>query len=530
MATHAGEEIVLNIIVNGEQANAELKAINAAARKGGDGIHGLGEELDKVGGKAGKDAANAMRTMSFALGGLGGEASTAIAAVGDLADVLTGGPLVGGLLAAGAAAAFLYHQYEEGQQRVKDFDDALGAIGEHITTVHKKRIDDMGAAVRDLLTELRNFGKDTRQITIDDMVSTLSMAESHTGSVDRKLQLARSALATEAGKIHPDEDALNEKQQVVETFNRLSTSLHDTVDAANKDIAAATKAALELDAKENQRERDKEAAAAAAANAKEIDTRGGPVDADADFRAKVLAAQIKADEDERKRIIQQKADIKQAIDEETDAKRKAAQDQAAIDADYVKRHKDALDKLHTDTLAALAAEETARKTAAAEVVGIGVGSAQALTDALITGQKDALAHFAASVFKQAGTAMIGHGIDAAAGGIAMLSLGNPAGGIPLATGAGLIAGGIALGGVSAGIENSLAGGSLGRAPPDKTASAKGADAGARGRSGGSLGSGGNGSGRGFTVNNYYGVGGPQADDNARRMRDLLRLAARRGFT
>jgi hypothetical protein len=139
---------------------------------------------------------------------------------------------------------------------------------------------------------------------------------------------------------------------------------------------------------------------------------------------------------------------------------------------------------------------------------------------IITGQEDAVAHFAASAMAMAGSAMIGHGIDALSGGVAMLSLGNPAGAVPVAVGSGLVAGGLALGGVGTGIEHVLAGGVIGQALTGSDASAGAAsDPGVnRGRS--SRGSGGSRGGGGVThIHVNYAAAGPHPEDTGRAVNE-----------
>lgn len=171
-----------------------------------------------------------------------------------------------------------------------------------------------------------------------------------------------------------------------------------------------------------------------------------------------------------------------------------------------------------------AQQELAARTAAyGTALAIGTGAAQQLATAIISQQDRAVEHALARIAMEAGSAMIGHGINAAAGGLAMLSLGNPAGGVAVATGAGLIAGGLTIGGVGTGIEASLTGGKAGGRGPRVDSERAFAEPRTRTRAGG----GGRGGGGGVTIIHNWGVASPTAEDSARATRDLLELGRRR---
>lgn len=175
------------------------------------------------------------------------------------------------------------------------------------------------------------------------------------------------------------------------------------------------------------------------------------------------------------------------------------------------------------------AEQALTLQIATEGLGIAVSAAQQGLDAYITGQEDGLALVAAGIARQTGTAVIGHGISTAAAGIGQLaSTGGVLGAGALATGLGLIAGGLTMGGIGTGIEHVTGGGTVGKPLPEKDkVKSPTTD---RGVSGGPSRRSGEGVGGKFTQINYYAVGGPQPEESARAVAQLNRLSRRRRMT
>jgi hypothetical protein len=127
--------------------------------------------------------------------------------------------------------------------------------------------------------------------------------------------------------------------------------------------------------------------------------------------------------------------------------------------------------------------------------------------------------------RQAGSALISHGINLSGAAVVSTLTGNlPLAGAQAAGAAGLIGAGLALGGIGTGIEHSLAGGQIGKPIADKgSAPERGVN---QGRAGG--GRGGSGGGQVVFINNY-GVYGPSAEDSAREQTRMARTARRRGI-
>jgi hypothetical protein len=125
--------------------------------------------------------------------------------------------------------------------------------------------------------------------------------------------------------------------------------------------------------------------------------------------------------------------------------------------------------------------------------------------------------------RQAGSALISHGINLSGAAVVSAATGNlPLAGVQAAGAAGLIGSGLALGGIGTGIEHSIAGGQIGKALKSAGAPERGVGAGTGG--GGRSGSGGQ-----VVFINNYGVYGPSAEDSAREQTRMARTARRRGI-
>jgi hypothetical protein len=145
---------------------------------------------------------------------------------------------------------------------------------------------------------------------------------------------------------------------------------------------------------------------------------------------------------------------------------------------------------------------------------------QQMTTDMLTGQEHIAERFGALVMQQAGQSLVSSGTKLA--GEAVVSALTPGGQALAVTqagaAAGLIATGIGLGGVAAGIEHMAAGGKIGK-PIEKSGERdKGvAPRSSRDRGGGPL-----------VINVSYGVGGPLPEDTAREIAKVQRQGARRG--
>lgn len=164
--------------------------------------------------------------------------------------------------------------------------------------------------------------------------------------------------------------------------------------------------------------------------------------------------------------------------------------------------------------ASLSADATAAANAGAEAVGTFI-------EASINGNKYAAQEAEAAFAKSIGQQLVGMGIkDAFAGAGFMIAGDLPQGAAMLALAAAEEAAGIGLGAVAAGITKSI---------PTSTKTKGAGERGINSSSGSSSGGGGSSGPRMVTMVNYWGSGGPGADDYARSTADQLVRAQKRGY-
>jgi hypothetical protein len=140
----------------------------------------------------------------------------------------------------------------------------------------------------------------------------------------------------------------------------------------------------------------------------------------------------------------------------SDADRKAREDAEKAKTEIVRKAAEERNRIQEQ-------EIVSAVNLAMQLTGMVIGHGQQLIDDLITGQEKALERFAVGVMREAGTFMLGKGLEVGAAGVANLALGNPMGAGQLAIAGGLVAGGIALGAAATGIEHvAINGGQIGQ--------------------------------------------------------------------
>jgi hypothetical protein len=466
-------DVTFRIEVEGAQAKRELEAIGKSADT-------MAGRLDKVSasvkGVAGKidssfgSIERVMRQVGVQSNATGKMMLEVVGSAGDIAQAFAmGGPLLGGLAAGTAAvAALTKHWTELNAAQMAAIDAQFAATDDAAAILNRAR-----GANASLREEIATGGMSEQQ-------KAYRAVQNEIDTVTAKLNGMR-----QAGKFWT--------QNEIDAAKMLRTAIEELEKKQNLAVAAA-----------NMKGKGAKVGSVVGAVADVVTGDSDRTDSDS------LEAQLARIDDAN---TARETALAEARDRELEIERQyglaVVEEQKKINRLMEEQYK---------------ADLSTRTALASEALGIGVSSAQGLVDALITGQENALEHFAAQVSRQAGSAMIGHGINAAAGGIAMLSLGNPAGAAALGTGAALIGGGLALGGVGTGIEHMLAGGQIGQALPKKpAASDRGVNSG-RGRGGG-----GSGVGAGVTYQFNYGVAGPQPDETAREIARQNRRARSRGF-
>lgn len=446
----SSETATFNVVVNGGMAQKSLNEVRASALGLGGGLESVVGGLDKIGGKSGADAEKATRALGFAMGSAGGRASELLGVVGDIAGALSGGGLAIGLTAAAAAGTYAWTKYEEALAEVASAstaaDEQVKRILANFTDASNARLASAAASAQQLADAVNSFGKSPQQMALENIVG--KQIENEEKLI--KLRVRRNQLETDRIPNATTSRVLNGE---IDELERARAVLEKQVTEAQANFD-------KLRALAGGKRREDEANARAR---KEVDERRAIAEATFgdvnDLLAGVLGDRAKLeDEEARAREALRKQDEEFA--------RNHAETLIAIEADR-KTYAIRIAEEEADKKEQLRQQEEQRVQGyATQAVGILAGASADLISNLVKGQQDALAVFASSVFQQAGTALIGHGIDAAGGGIAQLALsGGALGGQALATGLGLIGAGGILGGVGAGIESQLTGLGGGAAGP-----------------------------------------------------------------
>lgn len=478
-------------------------------RKGSDN---LGGGLDKV--KAGLEKFDvATRETQKLVGGLAGAMgdgkSSGLEFLGVAGD-LAGAFLSGGIFAVGmAAGAFVVSKvaeaYIEASTNSRILEMAMPGLSASIVRLKDAALQPGMQAVDDFRKQLRDFGKDTRQIAVDAQQLLLVQLQQRQINLDLSIQRENEELVSLARRKLRGENVSAEdiKQQsdVLELVNQRKAATDQAYQTTIKNLGELKKIDAELDRKEAGKKYQDQLA-------------GGGVKSGADsneyFRRKYGLTPAEANEQEQKQL-----------DANLQAAGKWADDRLAVDMRYY----DAKSKLRELDLQQEQQKQAQLASMYAESIGIVVHATDTFVQEFIAGNDFALAHLVENIMKAAGQAMIGHGINALAGGLAANSLIPGSGVAGVATGLGLIAGGIALGGIAAGIQ-ALSGENKKEAEKttgvnttkvSSTTPASHVGGGGRGESG-------------TTVYEFnYGVAGPAPDETARAVARMSRRAGDRGF-
>lgn len=451
----SSETAQFDLIVNDGQAKRALAETRTSAQQLGGGLGSVVEGLDQIGGKSGKDATNAVRSLSFALGGASGVGAEFLSVIGDMADVLTGGGLVVGLVLVGSAVAKLVEGFNEIEAGARGFDEAVQDMNATVEKATTERIAKLTEGVASLRTELRNFGKDARQVSIDDLQAGIATDDRARPGLADALEKARAQLSTaqtRADVLRGSEfqEAAQEARNLVSALDTRLTALDGRVAASRSALEVQTRLAGELDAKEANRAADEKARAAAeqARAARRAETARNTASLFAQETLDSLIANRLHDDA-----------VLNAIDKKAeDARTRIEKEAATARIALAKKEGEEKQKLLDQQLQAYTGYATT-------ALGIATSASQQLIDDAIKGQENAAERFAISIFKQAGTALVGEGIKTTGAGIGQLAVtGGVLGGQAVATGALLIGAGLGLGGIGSGIEASLGAGTVSPGP------------------------------------------------------------------
>lgn len=391
---------------------------------------------------------------------------------------------------------------DSAREHVKSLRDEISGLGRDLRALQvgaeRAAMEQQAGA---LMEAQRGFEQAVAPIGGADRFRRLRDNEKLVGTIADKMKIATEAadrLDLEIQKMA----AMRRIQQEKEDQKRID----DAVDAAN----AITEA-------------EKTAGKERIDNAKKLaDAKYAIFVADMESEEKQLReakkASDKRNEEERKQAGKDLADDFKFFDKERkDAEKERNKEAKAVAKERERiakeeaKEKEKIEKEHQESMRAMA------------IGGISVvaGATQDYLNARIKGEKDAEAAFAQSIMAQAGQALVGYGTQLLGAAVVSASTGLlPVAAMQGAEGAGLIASGIALGGIAAGIGHTAASGKIGQALPDKESRT---DRGASSRSRG----GGTSGGGPLVINVSYGVGGPLPEDTAREIAKVMRTGNRR---
>lgn len=509
----AVEEIELRLTVDGRPAQKALDETRSFAERLGGGVDklqkGFGEMQKRL-----APAAAAISGVSAALGQTNGEAGKAVAAIGQVAAAFAAGGPLGAGLAAGTFAV-----------------DALTQAWERELKAQNDAIEKQYGAVSKTFDDIRKIRE--QNATLERSMMPAAWQE----SARRKEAL---------GSIQAEIDAIGKRKAVT----------RDAVDQNNAEVRALEARRNELNKQfallDKKATLDKTEGEQLEFNRKREEARAKAIAATAEARRKAaaeLAAWGKKELEyyaERGRVAQEAAAEAELRSFERSKKFRVGGPipgdigtGAGTPSDQLREfNKQAALSTALASDFGLAWTMAARDTAEAVggvagvmrgAVGIAADGISQLTTDLITGQEHAVERFGALIMQQAGQSLISSGTSLA--GKAIESALTP-GFQPLAVAqgaaaAGLIAGGIALGGAATAVMHVAGGGTIGQKLPEKSTSGRGTDPGARARPAAG-GRGGGDGGTNLTII-YGGISGPSADDGARALTKAARRANRRGL-
>ena len=540
----SGETLEYKVIVDAVLASEEIKKLTTKmselenqADTSGKQIGKWQDKIKDLQQKLGPSAA-AISSVSSALGASGGAAGQAVNAAGQLAAAFAaGGPLGLALASTTIAVDMLgkqWDEYQKAQEEIRQNEglwrDALEGVDKVLREGVNKRTRDLTQALKDAQTELRNFGKTSRQLTEEEGRAAIALTEKQLETLDRNLPSLKKK-ADEArflishvggwgssgdffgteGKEKAKENALVQAQIVDDATERRKNlteqlvkqkqALTDLVEVNKKNAANEAAAASKPDWRFG--ERDKYSSAALQERIK----RGmAAQQAEDDARAKAAEDAMREVVDNEQKFADQELKRQNDLERQrTEIAKKNAEERKRIAEEEAK--------------AKAEAEKQFQQTVANESmkgVGILLSASESYIKMRIEGEKHAEEAFAASVMAQAGQALVGYGTQLGGKAIMDAFIAPPLAAAEGAAAIGLISAGVALGAGGTAIQHSVAGANA----TDKTASR---DRGAAPRSsGGSSGSGGP-----LVINVSYGVGGPLPEDTAREIARVMRTGDRR---
>lgn len=526
-----GQTIETKIVVDAKQATAEvdkfngkLSQVETTAIKAGSAM----PALEKSTGMAANKMLILGQFIDDAQYGLRGVVNN----MPQVAQAFGGGlGLAGGVGIAAVAVSQLYDAwkaYDAIQQEVAlnltTFKSNLDNVDKSLREGVNKRTTDLTQALKDAQTELRNFGKTSRQITEDEAKLSIAVTEKTIATLEKNLPAMREAAAPEkrTALFYTDPEEAARVNAIEEAYANAASRLSDyrkQLDNQKQTLSDLVKVNKEL--------AEKEAAAAAAKS--EPSGKFGEVDGK--YSAKALQERIKrglaamqAEEDaraketeanmrdliatEEKFAEQERKAFEDAEKEKTRIAKREAKERAKAELKEAKEKADAIKAIEQKQADFVGGIQQA-------AVSQLLSTTQSYIDAKIKGEKDAEQKAVASFLSATGQQLVASGTRAIFEG-AIISAN------PLTPGAGLPMIGMGAAAIAAGVGMGAAGSAM--APPPE---AKGGGGAARDRGASPRSSRGGGDGGPLVINVSYGVGGPLPEDTAREIAKVMRTGNRR---
>ena len=490
----ATEDISLRIALDDRQAQAGLDGLRqqtaglaATAEGAAGGIGSITSKVDKFKGTI-EPTATAVNGMASAFGGLSTQTGAVLGGVSNLASAfMAGGPLALGLVTIGTAVSALTTAYQENK---KAAEEAAKKQQEAINKIIEAGLGPLEAATLRLNQakkelELQNMltGKDS-----DQLVSNLRPVVMEIESLEMQIQAAQRELkrlkleavegirkgeSIEQMKARRQEaekevEATQAQISLLQQARTIRIEETKVVDKSTRVLMDRNKALKEeeearRDAEKAQKDADKAAEQSLKFNeglriryAKLIQKRKQEREKEIQDQmaetARVGPTREMFDQEQvrlQSMREKEKEALKKAEDEKTKEMAKAAEERKKIQQQELKDNINEYKNL----------------------IGSVIGASQNLVDEIITGQEKAFDRFMVAIMRQAGTFMLGKGLELGALATFNALSGNPvlmaAAGGQFAGAAALVGGGIALGAAATGIEHvAIGGGQLFQALPE----------------------------------------------------------------
>ncbi len=517
-----GQTVEMKVIVDAVMASDQLKALNTRL-----------SELEKLATRAGgalpqvEKGSSAAASKMLILGQAVDDAQYGLRGVVNnmpqVVQAFGGGlGLAGAVGIAAVAVSQLYDAYKAYDAIQQETTRNLGAWRGGLDDVDKllregvnKRTADLTQLLKDAQTELRNFGKTSKEIREEEARAAVAATERQLETLTRNLpELQEKARGQRTALFYTNK----------EEFERV-TALEEVASRAVQRQTEYTKqlaeqrATLDQIVKTNAETKAKEDAAEAAKRADGETFKFG--ERDSRYSSQALQERIKraigaqqAEEEARRR------ETEAAMSEIVNDEQKFADQEKKIFEDAEKA-KTAIAKREAEERAKIAEAEhkaqveglTAFATSAATALGTFAGQ-------LATGQEAALENLLSAAAVHAGGMVTLEGGKVLAAGIGGALLGNPAAPGQIAGGLGLVAAGSAIQAGGPAAVQALLGAASGASPSSATSAAR--DRGASPRASSNTGGGGP-----LVLNIAYGVAGPLPEDTAREVARAMRTGARR---